>query len=401
MTLHTFAENHTTPPLSGTKWRRSKLLSTKNASRVGGSASRKLSLERATLSDSWLPLSSFSCNTTIERAGLSRPLRTGNIHIGESFLFLVLGVPCTCDWCSLCLGTQERPTLSSLPASTASSRWSPHRLVCVILRWQFWSQSFVVHIWTWHGHLLLHHRYNRQDAPPRSACSWADCPCATTIVQGDGCNGTLHLCLLLFNGVGSAPLGVRVWHFPDAALRTCRSLWVTMAVEYVSSRGGCSRVAMLTSFGRFCHVQGDADDWGQLGLQAVYAVCDDQHRGDGCVFAARVLGAMWVTCTDVSIHSLIPEIKGLNLEEMDVVFTVSPEAREALIQKEERALEDVTSSQSDEGKVVWNADTWRALVCGVVVSFMCNTSILFFCVTSCTSLFIDCFCIWGLSDFRN
>ena len=59
-----------------------------------------------------------------------------------------------------------------------------------------------------------------------------------------------------------------------------------------------------------------------------------------------------MTCTDVSIHSLIPEIKGLNLEEMDVVFTVSPEAREALIQKEERALEDVTSSQSDEGKVV-------------------------------------------------
>ena len=48
--------------------------------------------------------------------------------------------------------------------------------------------------------------------------------------------------------------------------------------------------------------------------------------------------------------SLLPETKGLSLEEMDIIFgAVSSEALEALIQKEERALEgNEASPQSDE-----------------------------------------------------
>lgn len=52
---------------------------------------------------------------------------------------------------------------------------------------------------------------------------------------------------------------------------------------------------------------------------------------------------------------IIPETKGLSLEEMDVVFgVVSSEAREAFIRKEERALgatNDVASSGSVGTKV--------------------------------------------------
>ncbi|KAF8551962.1 general substrate transporter [Imleria badia] len=52
---------------------------------------------------------------------------------------------------------------------------------------------------------------------------------------------------------------------------------------------------------------------------------------------------------------IIPETKGLSLEEMDVMFgAVSAETREAFIRKEERALGDgneILSSQSDEVKV--------------------------------------------------
>ena len=55
-----------------------------------------------------------------------------------------------------------------------------------------------------------------------------------------------------------------------------------------------------------------------------------------------------------SCRSIIPETKGISLEEMDVIFgAVSSEAREAFIRKEERALGDVhdVSSQSDDIKV--------------------------------------------------
>lgn len=65
------------------------------------------------------------------------------------------------------------------------------------------------------------------------------------------------------------------------------------------------------------------------------------------MFAVRAL-------TRCRFVSLIPETKGLSLEAMDVVFgSVSFEAREAFIRKEERALGDATeaSSQSGEGKV--------------------------------------------------
>lgn len=52
---------------------------------------------------------------------------------------------------------------------------------------------------------------------------------------------------------------------------------------------------------------------------------------------------------------MIPETKGLSLEEMDVIFgAVSSEAREALIEREERALNqttDVASSRSGDAKV--------------------------------------------------
>ncbi|KAH0835440.1 metallo-dependent hydrolase [Lanmaoa asiatica] len=67
------------------------------------------------------------------------------------------------------------------------------------------------------------------------------------------------------------------------------------------------------------------------------------------LFATINIGGM------ATFSLVIPETKGLSLEEMDVIFgTVSSEAREAFIQREERALDDtndLASSQSGERKV--------------------------------------------------
>ncbi|KAG6372455.1 general substrate transporter [Boletus reticuloceps] len=68
------------------------------------------------------------------------------------------------------------------------------------------------------------------------------------------------------------------------------------------------------------------------------------------LFATINIGGMAV------FSLLIPETKGLSLEEMDVMFgAVSSDAREALIRKEERALgegNEVRSLESDDAKVV-------------------------------------------------
>ena len=65
---------------------------------------------------------------------------------------------------------------------------------------------------------------------------------------------------------------------------------------------------------------------------------------------------MWCAVGELIIRSvrMIPETKGRSLEEMDVVFgAVSSEARQALIQREERALgnaNEASSSSSYEAK---------------------------------------------------
>ena len=65
---------------------------------------------------------------------------------------------------------------------------------------------------------------------------------------------------------------------------------------------------------------------------------------------------MWSAVRELIIRSvrMIPETKGRSLEEMDVVFgAVSSEARQALIQREERALgsaNEASSSSSYEAK---------------------------------------------------
>ena len=68
---------------------------------------------------------------------------------------------------------------------------------------------------------------------------------------------------------------------------------------------------------------------------------------------------------------MIPETKGLSLEEMDIIFgAVSPEAREAFIRKEVRALGDaheaslsslegVPGGPGKAGKVLGSGGRWE------------------------------------------
>lgn len=143
----------------------------------------------------------------------------------------------------------------------------------------------------------------------------------------------------------------RTRHYGLAVASGSQWLWSTFCEEASVSQRSC----VLFS-ARFRRRQGDADDRDQPGVQVVHAIWHDQHWRHGRLFSVR-WHPITVRCgsADESFRSVIPETKGRSLEEMDIIFgAVSLKAREALIEREERVLNDingVSSSWTGDAKV--------------------------------------------------